>query len=879
MSWRPWVANAVCLQVATAWFDWLWAPAELKFDLSDVPPLVSSEIFPDDYREEMTWGTYRPGIYFGVKGRHPASLLFGLAWASVDGKILRHECESGELQAFSWKEHDGRNYGYQSIEDQKLGHELLTTFVKEDARKWHARIEVRPLGVKSKPISLMPYLGIEADSTLRVEGQGQEGQGPGAWLGSAGDWRRSLKILGEDPIVGPFSALLSFRSSAVSKPHFHHVSALVQHEADAPSTGVWDAKRHLKAFLRRPPATDGKKAKHVVLPDSDAAGSNFMAAQLLGNASLQVDLHVSFGRPIADVDAESKMLEDAVARRSQEFKRQLSDAFELSKLTALTDGNLSIQPQKDALAMAVSSLLGGLGSFRGKLLVKDSNGELSRLPEKVLFSAVPSRSFFPRGFLWDEGFHGLLLCRWQPRIFLDVLAHWLELQQSSGWIPREVPLGAEQEVRVPSQFLPQEPGIANPPSLLLPLAYLLRASTDPKLAEARALGERAGLSADEFRKMMKSFGAAALPRLVAWYGFLDRSQKSSNPKKCYRWFGRTAAHCLASGLDDYPRGLYVNDDECHLDLHSWMLLFARTLATLCNQLNFDGDVSVSYTVSTYCTKPDWSNRAKKLNETLFNVFASDKVLADYIGRQPVSSKGHVQVLPPWRSDGRCGPQFPVGKAPGECDPYGGAPCCSPSGWCGGSPDFCDCPGCRRFLKLEERKNAGSTALVHSPHLGYVSLFPLVLGHLPCDHPYAERLLRALQPGPKSKAGELWSAYGVLSLSSKDKLYRSGEDYWRGKIWGNLNYLTISALQRCASQSGKFKDLADTAFKSLKSGFVKAVLGTLERQRFFMENFDPNTGEGHGAAPFTGWTTLVALIMADMPLELDFVLASESRTDL
>ena len=33
----------------------------------------------------------RPGIYFGVKGRHEASLLFGLAWASLDGKIFRHE--------------------------------------------------------------------------------------------------------------------------------------------------------------------------------------------------------------------------------------------------------------------------------------------------------------------------------------------------------------------------------------------------------------------------------------------------------------------------------------------------------------------------------------------------------------------------------------------------------------------------------------------------------------------------------------------------------------------------------------------------------------------------------------------------------------------
>ncbi len=76
------------------------------------------------------------------------------------------------------------------------------------------------------------------------------------------------------------------------------------------------------------------------------------------------------------------------------------------------------------------------------------------------------------------------------------------------------------------------------------------------------------------------------------------------------------------------------------------------------------------------------------------------------------------------------------------------------------------------------------------HKGYISLFPFLLGLLEPESPHLGSILDLIRD-----PNELWSPYGIRSLSKSHPLFGQDENYWRGPIWVQMNYLALSALYK------------------------------------------------------------------------------------
>jgi len=79
------------------------------------------------------------------------------------------------------------------------------------------------------------------------------------------------------------------------------------------------------------------------------------------------------------------------------------------------------------------------------------------------------------------------------------------------------------------------------------------------------------------------------------------------------------------------------------------------------------------------------------------------------------------------------------------------------------------------------------------HRGYLSIFPLLLGIIPPDSPRLKPVLDLIR-SPE----HLWSPYGLRSLSASHPLFGQGENYWRGPLWIQMNYLALNSLFKVCS---------------------------------------------------------------------------------
>ncbi|EGV63974.1 mannosyl-oligosaccharide glucosidase [Yamadazyma tenuis ATCC 10573] len=774
----------------------------------------------------LLWGPYRSGLYFGIRPRIPRSLLSGLMWFNMDDyngvRKMRHFYEQNDpMKKANWIYYDPRYGGRQVIIDKESHIKLVIDFIKsEDGKSWGVKVKSKPQkGFEHVKTSFVWYSGMESEP-LETDIFGQETTAAVINLDMDrsidGRYNGPIKLAGASEDLGFFTLSIGEGPTSNQRPKSifdyeeidprqnRHLSLRV------PNDEIWRAKDIFNSLLQDSVQDLMDKYGEEPIPPHQSFVMRDMN-------KFQGNLH--FVQQIFEGEAEFYILYDNAF--TPEDQKITKDNFEFKSKKVLDIFHSKFKQHFELLPPfdkqeyqpfakeIVSGLLGGISYFYGDHLVDretkfdDESFEKYELEGKLegpheLFTLVPSRPFFPRGFLWDEGFHLLPLLDYDSDLALEIIQSWFSLIDDDGWIAREQILGPESRSRVPEDFRTQSPEIVNPPTLMLVFTFLLRNLQNEQFGNINApkvvedYGEIPLFDSSDLGKLVLShpelltnYTKSIYPHLKAHYEMFRRTQKGyledfgrSPDLEVYRWRGRTLTHCLASGLDDYPRALPADIAELNVDLLSWIGVMTRSVKLIANILGEDDDV-------------------KHYQEIENNI---------------IKSLDDIH-------------------------------------WSEEEGVYCD-----KSVDEDEID-------VFVCYKGYVSLFPFItkmMGHDSYDK--LERLVDFI-----SDPEQLWSDYGIRSVSKSDPTYRTGENYWRSPIWVNINYLVLDALKHYKEVgSGMPKPLQQkisSTYHDLRVNLVDNTFKEWKRTGFLWEQYDDETGVAKGAKNFLGWTSTVILMMS------------------
>ncbi|KAF4221403.1 hypothetical protein CNMCM8980_003465 [Aspergillus fumigatiaffinis] len=770
--------------------------------------------------DSLLWGPYKSNLYFGVRPRIANSLSAGLMWAKVDNYAtaqanFRHTCEQNEgMAGYGWDEYDIRKGGQQTIHDTGNSLDLTIDFIKvpggQHGGSWAARVRGIPRedGSPDQPTSIVFYATLEGLGNLGVATE----SGP---LGYEGD----VKLTGYTTDLGDFSIDVTAGPGTNEHPEHGHPSyedkpldrTLVSSSTVAPEN-LWQVKPILFAqmksevneMIQRFGQENPPPPAQVFTVKNAPGDGNIHLIQKVFKGAFEFDILFNSGSSPDPVTSDK--LTEEISSASQSF----SERFD--KVLPPQSPFKTAEYSEFSKAM-LSNLIGGIGFFHGDDVVdrsaapeydEENEGFWEETAEararaqpvlegpKDLFTCVPSRPFFPRGFLWDEGFHLIPVIDWDTDLALEIVKSWLNLMDEDGWIAREQILGAEARSKVPPEFTVQYPHYANPPTLFMVLEAFLDKLEASKGASSQTIGDQGALDGMRMTYLQKpelgeAFIRSIYPLLKRHYFWYRTTQKGDiksydreafSTREAYRWRGRSVQHILTSGLDDYPRPQPPHPGELHVDLISWMGMMTRAMRRIAEFVGETEDVE------------------------------------EFRGYETAIERNIDDLH-----------------------------------WDDEAQTYCD-------ATIDEFEES-----VHVCHKGYVSLFPFLTGMLGPDSPRLKAVLDLIRD-PE----ELWSDYGIRSLSKKDEFYGTAENYWRSPIWMPINYLVVKKLYDIATTSGPHQEQAREMYSSLRKNLVENVFRQWKETGFAWEQYNPETGKGQRTQHFTGWTSMVVKIMSmpDLP---------------
>ncbi|OBS21312.1 hypothetical protein FPOA_07650 [Fusarium poae] len=631
--------------------------------------------------QSLFWGPYKSNLYFGVRPRTPDGLWTGLMWAKVDDyqdiqNGFRYTCEQGEdIHGYGWDEYDARIGGVQSIHDKGNNIDLTTTFVKipggSHGGSWAARIkgELREGAAKDTKTMLFYYIAQDGEGELEVESEGTQ-------FGFEDDvtFSGNSKTLGDYKLVVTKGTGKHPTSNNKLLEDRHGDKTIVSSPQDVPADHTWQGKPVVF-----------KKLQEAVSPVQENADQSdppppwqvYRIAHSPAKANVQIvektfegpfEFDVIFSSASSGKEFTSEEVTEQIKKTSEIFNERFTNTFKFKE-------PFNLEKYKKFGKSMFSNLVGGIGYFHGHQIIDRSyapeyeeddeefwveaaNARGRTKPDLEgpyeLFTSVPSRPFFPRGFLWDEGFHLIPIADWDIDLTLEIVKSWYNTMDDDGWIAREQILGHEARSKVPPEFQVQYPHYANPPTLFLIIEGFmerLRAAngTEPQKLE-RLIGadllQTAHLDNIELGETYLRKLYPLLRRQYDWFRKTQRGDIKSydreaySTKEAYRWRGRTETHILTSGLDDYPRPQPPSPSELHVDLMSWVGLMTKSLMNIADALGMAEDVD------------EYKKNLDGIEHNLNDLHWSEKegcycdaFVDDYEEHALVCHKGYISLFP------------------------------------------------------------------------------------------------------------------------------------------------------------------------------------------------------------------------------------------